>query len=176
MVVSIKLKAVRKTAPVNKNKLKVRPTKLRGSITPGTVLIVLAGPYKGKRVVFLKQLPSGLLLVTGPFHINGVPLRRLNQAYCIATSTKIDVAGVNLSQVDDAIFSKSEEEKKSGKKTQEEFIGEEKKKVIPAAFIALQKTIDASITKTVKKDKILLAYMKTAFTLTNGTYPHELKF
>ncbi|XP_057547292.1 60S ribosomal protein L6-like [Amaranthus tricolor] len=157
------------------NKRKPKPTKLRASITPGTVLILLAGRFMGKRVVFLKQLSSGLLLITGPFKINGVPLRRVNQAYVIATSTRVDVSGVDVSNIDDKYFAKQVEQKK--KKGEGEFFEAEKEeKELPAEKKESQKAVDAPLTKNIEAVPDLKAYLAARFSLKSGMKPHELVF
>ncbi|KAI9081443.1 hypothetical protein K1719_036589 [Acacia pycnantha] len=158
------------------NKHKPKPTKFRASITPGTVLILLAGRFMGKRVVFLKQLPSGLLLVTGPFKINGVPLRRVSQSYVIGTSTKIDIAGVNLEKYDDKYFAKKAEKKQ--KKGEGEFFEAEKEEenVIPQEKKDDQKVVDAALIKAIESIPDLKAYLGSRFSLKAGMKPHELVF
>merc|ERR1712166_879504 len=87
-------------------------TKLKASLVPGAVVILLAGRFKGRRAVFLKQLDSGLCLITGPYKVNGIPLRRVPQSCVIGTSTVVDASGVNTDDVSDTLFKKPKATKK----------------------------------------------------------------
>lgn len=157
--------------PLNRN-FTPKTAKLRASITPGTVLIVLSGRFRGKRVVFLKQLPSGLLLVTGPYKLNGVPLRRLNQSYVIATSTTVDVSGVKVpDHVNDAYFKRTDAEKKDF------FEGDEAKKApLPQKRKDDQTAVDKAVLAAVSKVELLGDFLKAKFSLQRGQCPHMMKF
>merc|ERR1719329_1427912 len=152
-----------------------KQTKLKANYEPGTVLIVLSGRFHAKRVVFLKQLASGLLLVTGPYKVNGVPLRRMNQAYTIATSTKISVDGVDVSKVDDAFFARSGA---AGGDDQDAFFaqGGESKSSVSDDRKAMQKKVDAALVKTIAETDLMKSYLNAKFTLTRGQRPHEMIF
>jgi len=153
-----------------------KTAQLRSSIKPGTILILLAGRFRGKRVVFLKQLPSGLLLVTGPYKVNGVPLRRVNQSFVIATSTRIDISPVKVDdKYNDDYFRRPKKEAK--KKTETEFFATEtKKKEIAPTRISDQKAFDKPLLDVIKKTPFLQQYLASKFTLTLHQLPHELKF
>merc|ERR1712159_521677 len=149
-------------------------TKLRASITPGTVLILLAGRFKGQRVVFLKQLASGLLLISGPFRVNGVPLRRVPQSYVIATKTSVDISGVAVpDSVNDALFQKP---KTAKKKSDELFFEKEKESTIDESRKALLEQVDRSLIAAIKKTPLLTEYLKAKFSLQKGQKPHKMTF
>merc|ERR1712057_115048 len=152
-----------------------KPTELRKSIQAGSVVIMLAGRFKGCRVVVLKQLESGLLLVTGPYKVNGVPLRRVPQSYVISTQTTVDVSGVKIpAEVNDALFKKP---KSANKKDDEQFFdGQKKENTIDESRKALQKTVDAALLTSISKTPMLKQYLASKFSLKNGQKPHEMTF
>ena len=69
-------------------------------------------------------VPVFAIWPSGPFKINGVPLRRVSQSYVIGTSTKVDISGVSLDKFDDKYFGKVAEKK--NKKGEGEFFEAEK--------------------------------------------------
>ncbi|XP_066257876.1 large ribosomal subunit protein eL6 [Euwallacea similis] len=170
------------------DKIKKRPSKqlfkdhkrtLRPSITPGTILILLAGAHKGKRVVFLKQLHSGLLLVTGPYEINGCPLRRISQRYVIGTQTKIDISEVKLPKNLNDTYFKRQRQKRAKKEEGDIFQKKKEGYKVSDTRKADQKVVDAQLFAAIRKHadrKVLLAYLSAMFGLRSSQFPHRLQF
>ena len=157
-----------------------KPTKLRKGVAAGSIVIIIGGRFKGRRVVVLKQLQSGLLVVSGPYKINGVPLRRINQAYVIPTSTRVSLDGVDASKIDDSHFAKKKT--CSAKKSDESAffkgeveLSEADKKAIQEKR-TLQSTFDNALINNVKKVEHLKSYLSKRFSLRNGQHPHLMKF
>ena len=173
-------------------------TTLRKSVTPGTIAIMLAGRYRGRRVVVLKQLPSnGPLVINGPFRVNGVPLRRVNSRYIIATTTSVDISKIDVSSITNETFQRAKREKRV--KGEGEFMGDKAKKSAEKSAKktklsrkavgkggkvsderrSLQKKVDAGIVAALKLDKQgkeKAGYLKSIFTIKSGDQPHRLKW
>jgi len=155
---------------------------LKEGLVPGSVLIILAGRHRGKRVVFLRQLASGLLLVTGPFKINACPLRRMHQQFVIVTSTRLDISGVKVpDHIDDKYFNVKKERSPKGKKGDggdifdtkaDGWKPDERRKTD-------QINVDKQLVQLIRKNKekkLLFAYLGSYFQLRNRVFPHKLKF
>ena len=143
-------------------------------LTPGQVVIILSGRFRGRRVVYLKKLESNLLLVTGPYKYNGVPLKRVNAAYVLPTNTKLNINAEIAKNVNDKFFDRvdierakeedffEDKEKKKGR------ISEDKKK--------LQTEVDTEVKKAVDAVPMMKEYLRNRFALKNGDKPHLMKF
>ena len=158
-----------------KRKCKVpKKAHISTELVPGQVVILLSGRFRGRRVVFLKKLESNLLLVTGPYKYNGVPLKRVNAAYVLPTNTKLNVDGKVADSIKDEFFKKIEIERKEEK---DFFVEEaEKKKRVTEERTKAQNTIDTVVKKAVDEVPMMKEYLKNRFALKSGDKPHLMKF
>merc|ERR1712032_896336 len=125
--------------------------KVRASLTAGTVAIVLAGVHKGKRVIVLKQLGTGLLL---------------------------DISKVSVPEnINDKYFArvKAEKSKKEGdifEAKKEAYKPSEQRKADQAA-------VDAQVLAAIKghaDGAVLRQYLKAGFSLSKGEFPYKMCF
>lgn len=160
-----------------KENINRRPT-LKSDIQPGQILILLAGRFRGRRVVFLKQLDSGLLLVTGPYKINGVPLKRVNKAYVLATRTRINLDNIpSLNKIYDDNFKRVTLPK--DKDTDSVIITVERKEITARVTDERrnnQNLVDTEVLKAIRNVNYIRNYLQFKFTLQNRQSPHNMVF
>jgi large subunit ribosomal protein L6e len=172
---------LRKRPKTQKAPFKNHKRSLRKNLTPGTIVIILAGRHKGKRAVFLKQLKSGLLLVTGPFKLNACPLRRINQIYVIATKTKLDIGKVNVPEhLDDKYFRRSRKTKKTSKSADPDIFAKKNEGyVLSDQRKKDQEQVDKQILSLVKAHpdkKFMYGYLGSTWSLRKNEFPHKMVF
>jgi len=163
-------------------KLILNKHKLRKSITPGTVGILLKGPQKARRVIFIKQLESGLLMVANP--VSGDEPTTIDHRYFMSTKLKLDISGVKVpEEMVHTHFHNKAERRKAYLKARRTatVLGEGENK--PAGFTDEQKAINkklvdqlADIVQKHPESPVLEGYMKTKFRLTHRDFPHRMNF
>jgi len=158
--------------PKNRFRPKDRMTRLRKSMVPGRVCVCVIGPYTSKKLVFLKQLDSGLLLCAC---LNNSAIRRFPQKWLLATSEKVSLSGAvtgELGSWSDCTFNVLKTESADDSKADDMFNQSETKNV-PAEF---QSSVD-SLVKAVEgcvDDKYMTYYLKARFTLESQLGPHSM--
>ena len=153
---------------------KPKASHISAPLTPGQVVIILSGRFRGRRVVYLKKLESNLLLVTGPYKYNGVPLKRVNAAYVLPTNTKLKINEDVAKNVNDKVFDRVKIERKK----EEDFFedNEKKKGRITEDKKKLQNEVDTVVKKAVDEVPMMKEYLRNRFALKNGDKPHLMKF
>ena len=135
-----------------------------------------------------------------PLQDQRVSLRRVNARYVIATSQKVDLAGIDEAKINEIAQPKYFTAEKSKEKAGEEafFKQGEKPQVRPHTFeledgahnadivmqkkevsssrVADQKAIDKALIANIKKVEFLASYLASSFTLRKGDKPHEMKW
>merc|ERR1712048_283218 len=134
---------------------------------------------RGKRVVVLKQLASGLVLITGPMKLNGCPMRRINQIHLLATENALDVSTVKVPEhVNDDYFKHARAEKV--KKADGDIFTSKKEDYKPSEQRKTdQAALDAEVLAVMTKHPeaaALKSYFKATFGLRKGQYPHKMAF
>ena len=151
-----------------------KKTHVAPELTPGQVVIILSGRFRGRRVVFLKQLENNLILVTGTYKYNGVPLKRVNAAYVLPTNTKVKIDGKIAEKIDNKFFAKVDIKREK----EADFFEEEKvkKERITKERKDAQNEIDTAVKKAVDAEPMMKEYLRNRFALKNGDKPHLMKF
>ena len=122
-------------------------------------------------------------MITGPFKVNGVPIRRVNARYVIGTISKVDLKGIDKKTIErvseEGYFTreKREQRMKGEEACFKEGAGEKaEKKEINGGRAKDQKAVDKALLEELKEVPMMREYLASNFSLRKGDRPHEMIF
>jgi len=86
------------------------------------------------------------------------------------------VDSIDVSKLNDAFFAKTEVKVAPTKKAGDFFNKDGQKAVVPQARRDEQKRVDTALLATINSVPTLYHYLNAKFSLTNGQFPHAIKF
>jgi len=127
--------------------------KQRKNFKEGSIVILLGAKFQGKKAVLLKITKNGLFIISGPFSINGISLRRINPRYVAPTEIEVDLFELKLGFLNDNYFNFL-------KKSYKLYSNYQKQKLI-SMHRARQLAIDDYLKKEILKNFFLKFYLKS---------------
>lgn len=122
---------------------------------------------------------TGLLLVTGPFKLNGCPLRRVNQSLVIATKTRLQLNDADLPErLTDDYFRRAKKARRS-RDSDDIYQKADTRYQLTEERKEDQKTVDRAVMAAIsqhKDGKALKGYLRNLFSLKSGEHPHAMQF
>jgi ribosomal protein L14E/L6E/L27E len=80
----------------NVNPKKILRNKPKIILERGSILILLTKKYLGRKAILLNTTESGLFVISGPYLINGISIRRVNEKYTLYSGAKVNLECKNL--------------------------------------------------------------------------------
>lgn len=143
-----------------KKPLRRKNKKTVSNLKPGSVLILLSQKLLGKKVILINTTESGLLVVTGPFSLNGISLRRVNKKYTIQSGANLSEENFNSPTLilNSRLFNDEYFETLAKSKSKS---FDHKKHNFVISHRIRQNYIDKFIYEYLKKDFFIKAYLRT---------------
>jgi ribosomal protein L14E/L6E/L27E len=118
----------------------------------GAVLILLNPKFYGKKSILLNKTNDGFLVISGPYCINGISIKKIHPKYSIFTGLKLNLCKYNFRILTDRYFTLLKIAKKNFKK--------DEKNTLFEAHRTRQIWIDDHLMKEILKDFFLKFYLK----------------
>ncbi|AEA38705.1 60S ribosomal protein L6B (nucleomorph) [Cryptomonas paramecium] len=149
-----------KTKFSNFNRIKKEKIQKTENLT-GSIVIISFGKLRGKKAIILRTTKCQMFVISGPFSLNGISIRRIKPGHIITTRNRLDVDSVNTRIFDDEYFIFLKKSRKRG--------NQDLKNRLKMAHALREIHIDRYLLNQISTNLFLKAYLKAKYTQNSYT-------